>query len=299
MEGNEGKLVILVLGASSKIGMATIHELSSAKYACTIELRAGMRSPAKATVPAGVTVVRAEMGDRKQLAGVMKGVDGLLIVTPAVENRAPLCVATAEAAKEGGVQHVVALSNPKSASTIPTIFAKQYTELEQSISELGIPFTFLQLPFFIDNYLKFKDDIIKKSSISSPLDPDKPFTSVAVSDIAKVAAKVLANPSQHANKTYNIVSDSHTLGDVTRELSAALEREINYIRMSYETGKKDLVRMGFPEWQADGILVLYKAIDAGSSATNQLEDLGTYEEITGEKPTDLKMWVCSVAAGFK
>ena len=42
--------------------------------------------------------------------------------------------------------------------------------------------------------------------------------------------------------------------------------------------------MGFPEWQVDGGMELYKLIDSGSSTMNQ-ERLSTFKDITGEEPT--------------
>jgi len=59
-----------------------------------------------------------------------------------------------------------------------------------------------------------------------------------------------------------------------------------------------MMGMGFPEWQVDGIIELYKLIDSGSSTTNQ-ENLSTFKDITGEEPTSLKDWVNAMAPAFK
>jgi hypothetical protein len=56
--------------------------------------------------------------------------------------------------------------------------------------------------------------------------------------------------------------------------------------------------MGFPEWQVDGIMELYKYIDEGSEVTNE-SDNGDIEKITGEKSLTIEAWVEQNAAGFQ
>ena len=64
------------------------------------------------------------MGAKDELVGTFAGVNTLYINTPGVENRAELAVATAEAAKEAGVKHVVVVSVP-SADLPDTVYIRQ------------------------------------------------------------------------------------------------------------------------------------------------------------------------------
>ena len=108
------KPVVFVIGASGNVGSATVQVLSS-KYADKVEIRAGVRNPDKAdklkSLP-NVSVVQAEMGDKEKLTRTLKGVHTLYIVTPGVENRAQLTIATAQAAKDAGVKHLLVVSVP-------------------------------------------------------------------------------------------------------------------------------------------------------------------------------------------
>ena len=293
------KPVVLVIGASGNIGLATLQVLST-KYADKVEIRAGVRDPEKADkvkAIGGVNVVKAAQGDKAQLVKVFEGVNSLFIVVPGTENRAELSIKTAEAAKEAGVKHLVVVS-ALTAEHTDTIFGKQFNEIESSISKLGVPYTFLRLPLFVENYFGFKETIQKMSTIIVPVDPTKPYTPVVVGDAGKTAAAILVDPSKHANKTYPIVSDRHTHNDVAKTFSEALGKEVTVTTNSYEDAKKFLMGVGLPEWQVDGILELYKLIDNGSSTTNQ-EDLSKFKDITGEDPTSLKAWVNAVAPAFK
>ena len=293
------KPVVFVIGASGNVGSATVQALS-AKYADKVEIRAGVRNPEKAEklkgLP-GVTVVQAEMGAKQQLVGIFRGVDALYIVTPGTENRAELAISTAEAAKEAGVKFILVVSL-LTAELTDTVFGKQFTEIEGKISKLGVPYTFLRLPTFVENYFAGKDQVVSQSSMYSPVDPTKPFTPVVVADAGKASAAILVSYKSHTNKTYNIVSDRHTYNDVAAEFSKVLGKEIKYIRIPYEAAKEAFLGMGVPEWQTDGVLDLFKLIDRGSPITNQA-DLTQFEEITGEKPTNLKTWISQVADAFK
>ena len=295
------KPIVFVIGASGNIGLATLNVLST-KYADKVEIRAGVRDPEKADKVkgiAGVNVVKATQGDKAQLVKVFEGVTSLFIVVPGTENRAELSTKTAEAAKEAGVKHLVVVS-VLTAEHTDTVFGKQFHEIESFISKLGVPYTFLRLPIFVENYFGFKETIQKMSTIILPVDPTKPYTPVVVGDAGKVAAAILVEPSKHANKTYPIVSDRHTHNDVAKTFSEALGKEVTVTTNSYEDAKKYFKLMGveFPEWRVDAILELYKLIDSGSPTTNQ-ENLSKFKEITGEDPTNLKGWINAVAPAFK
>ena len=162
-----GKPVVFVIGATGYVGTATLHALS-AKYRDQVEIRAGVRNPDKADKLkgiAGVSIVQAEMGSNDKLVQTLAGVNALYIVTPGAENRAELTIATAEAAKKAGVKYVVVVS-VLMADLTDTIFGRQLKEVEDKISKLGVPYTFLRLPPFVDNYWAFKDPIVGQSSIS-------------------------------------------------------------------------------------------------------------------------------------
>ena len=293
------KPIVFVIGASGNIGSATVQALST-RFSDKLDIRAGVRNPDKADKLKGfkgVTVVRAEMGVKGELVDTFKGVDALYIVTPGAENRAELSITTAEAAKEAGVKHILVLSVP--TVVLPeTVFGKQVSQIDNAVSKLGVPCTFLRLPLFVDNYWSFKSTIQESSQFYSPVDPSKSYTPVVVEDAGIAAAVVLSNPTKHVNKTYNIVSNRHSFGDVAAAFSEALGKEVKYVCVPYEDAKKTILGFGMPEWQVDGLMELYKLIDSGSNATNQ-PDLGDYERLTGEKPTSLKEWVAKVKDAFK
>ena len=292
------KPVVFVIGATGSVGSATVKTLS-AKYADKVEIRTGVRNPEKAgelKSLAGVTVVKAEMGST-DLETTLRGINTLFIVTPGVENRAELAIATATSAKKAGVKYLVVVS-VLTADNLDTIFGRQWHKVETEVKALGVAYTILRLPFFVDNAWAFKDTIKGAGAMYNPVDPTKPLSPVVVADVGNAAAAVLADSATHANKTYNIISHRHTYRDMAAAFGEALGKTVTYNRVPYEDAKKAFMGMGFPEWQVDGIMELFKLMDAGDSVISTT-DIGDYQKITGETPTSLKTWVAQVKAGFE
>ena len=237
------------------------------------------------------------MGDKENLKVILKGVDALYIVTPSTKNRAQLVNDTAEAAKDAGVKHLLVVS-VTTARLTDTIFGGQFNQIENYIEQLGVPYTFLRLPYFLENLWGFKSTILDQGTIFCPADPDKPLSSIAMEDAGVAAAVILADPAKHAGKTYNLVSDCQTFGDFTRAFSKLLGKEVKYVRVPYDAAKQVIVGAGFQDWQADGILEWDKLIDNDAPETN-IADLSDYKNITGEKGTTYSDWIAKNAPGFK
>ena len=295
-----GKPVVFVIGASGNVGVATVAALST-RYADKVEIRAGVRNPDKADrlkSLANVTVVQAAVGDKENLTGILNGVDALLVVTPPTKNRAQLSIATAEAAKVAGVKHIAVVSI-LTASLPNTIIGGQFAEIEGAVQQLGIPYTFLRLPYFAENFWGFKPTIVEQSVIFSPRDPEKPFQVMTVENIGEAGAAILADPAKHAGKIYNLIGDRVTPNDVVKSFSKALGRDIKFSRISFEAAKQGYIQgAGFQEWEADGTLELVKLANDSAPEVNP-SDLSAYESITGGKATTVSEWIAKNTPGFQ
>ena len=237
------------------------------------------------------------MGDKDQLKEPLKGVDVLFIVTPGAEDRAPLTIKTAEAAKEAGVKFILVVSVP--TVILPdTIFGKQLSEIEDKISKLGIPYSFLRLPMFMENIWGSKDTIVSQSAFYAPQSPDKPAIYIAVEDAAKAAAAILTDYSKHNGKGYTIHSDRYTNAEFAAAFTEALGKEVKFVQVPPEAAKQAMVGKGWPEWQVDGILELLKLIEEGAPVLT-VGDAGVLKSLTGEEPISMKAWVTKNAPGFK
>ena len=294
------KPTVFVLGCSGSIGSATVRALSR-KYSNTLNILAGTRDTASEKVASlrslpGVTILHADMNNKEGLRDLLTGVTSLFIVTPT--NGFRLAIGAAEVAKASGVKHILTVS-VLTVELTDTIYGKQYGELESSVKHLQIPYTFIRLPPFVDNYWAYKRPIQQNSSFSTPGDPTKPFSAVVVEDAGKAAAAIMAEPEKHYGKTYKLISNRHTLNELAAAFSQALGKNVKYERISYNDCRRRLVDVvGFSEEDADGILEIYRLTDEECPMVDDPE-MSHFNQITGEKPTSLKEWVNEVAPAFK
>ena len=291
---------VFVLGCSGSIGSATVRALSR-KYSDTLNILAGTRDTASEKVASlrslpGVTILHADMNNKEGLRDLLTGVTSLFIVTPT--NGFRLAIGAAEVAKASGVKHILTVS-VLTVELTDTIYGKQYGELESSVKHLQIPYTFIRLPPFVDNYWAYKRPIQQNSSFSTPADPTKPFSAVVVEDAGKAAAAIMADPEKHYGKTYKLISNRHTLNELAAAFSQALGKNVKYERISYNDCRRRLVEVvGFSEEDADGILEIYRLTDEECPMLDDPE-MSHFNQITGEKPTSLKEWVNEVTPAFK
>lgn len=293
------KAVVLVIDASRQVGQATVQMLSE-NFGSQLEIIAGVESLDKVhglSSLVGVTVVLADMRKPGSLAEVLKKVTYVFILTPDSQDRAELTNNTTKCAKAAGVQHIVVDSNAM-ADLPEKIFGKQYSTIEKAIVSLGVPYTILRLPIFMEYNFHHKYSITTQSVISTAVRPTQWFHEVTIADAGLVAACVLASPQKHAGQTYMIVSDRNKYEDVEKEYSIALGRTVKYTPITYEHAKSLCLGVGMPDWQASGLVECAQCINDGLLDTSDKYN-NTFREITGKNPTKFTTWLTQVIKEFQ
>ena len=74
----------------------------------------------------------------------------------------------------------------------------------------------------MDNHYRMKETIMSKSQVQYPVDPDKPYTPVAVLDICRATDAILRNPEPHVDKIYHLASDRYTMQDLSKVRIASI-----------------------------------------------------------------------------
>ena len=287
---------VLVLGASGFVGQATLSSLVK-RHGGKLDIYAGVRDPSKFQKMEGVNVVQADMGKPKELSEVLKDFNRVFIVTPGHEDRTTLVLNALDACKAASVEYALILSIPTVETD--TIFGKQCKPIEQAAKKSGLlGYTIIRLPLFIDNNFANIQSIKDKATFSDARNAYKPHTPVAVSDVGKTSADLLANPKKHYGKTYTLAMPPFNLVDFSKALSKAIGKQVLVTTVTYQQGKEAFLGMGFPEWQVNGIMELNKSIDEGKPGT-LCKQQGDIKRITGEPATTMEQWVAANAAAFK
>jgi uncharacterized protein YbjT (DUF2867 family) len=259
-----GKHELVVIGSSGYVGVSTLRVLAG--FTKDFIIKAGVRDTKKVNFGAGVQVVAADMAQPKTLAPLVSGARCAFVCVPGTADRTQLAVNAIKACKDNGVQHVVVLSVTSVATKPGTIFADQFRPIEEYVKTVGMPYTIVRLPLFMENVLGQLQSVASTLQFSTALDSEIKYNATSVGDIGEAIAKIMAKPELHVNKTLVLAGNTVTQNDFADAFSAVLEKKVAHVSISYEDSKLAMVGAGFPEWQADGINELYQMIASGEPA---------------------------------
>ncbi|WAL69078.1 NmrA family NAD(P)-binding protein [Amycolatopsis cynarae] len=141
---------ILVTGATGKVGGNLVSLLADAGY----PVRAVVRDPARAALPAAVEVVRGDLSDPDSVARAVHGVDAVFLIWPgiAVEPRTVKAIIT-------GVRQVVYLSTDVADLADGEPATSFHQEIERLIRDSGVRWTFLRPIDFAANMLAWSGQV--------------------------------------------------------------------------------------------------------------------------------------------
>jgi uncharacterized protein YbjT (DUF2867 family) len=185
-----------ITGITGKVGGAVARALLAAGKS----VRAVLRDPSRAHrwSERGCEVVIANMDDTKSLTTAFRGAEGAFILPPSEFDPSPgfpearaVIDAVRVALLSARPGKVVCLSTIGAQAT-ETNLLTQRTLMEQALSELPVPVTFLRPGWFMDNALWDVAPARDKGVIPSFLQPlDKAVPMVATADVGRVAAELL------------------------------------------------------------------------------------------------------------
>ncbi|KAG7360694.1 NADPH-binding protein [Nitzschia inconspicua] len=167
---------VIVIGSQYHIGRATLLALSSL-HDETVDAYAGTDDKImNAANIDGIQDVQANLADTAGLARSLVGYDAAYIVVPCHGGGTQLTINGIQAAKQADVKFILLLSVIGQDSDEAT-FEKKFQPIRDAVEDSGIEYSIIKLP----------------------LEPEKP---VAVGDVGKESAKILADPSDHVGKEY-------------------------------------------------------------------------------------------------
>ncbi|WP_329236703.1 NmrA family NAD(P)-binding protein [Streptomyces sp. NBC_00111] len=175
---------------------------------------------------AGVTdVVVGDIADSAVMAHAMHGVDKVYYVGPTLhpEERG-MGFAAMDAAREAGVKHFV-FSSVLHAILTDLTQHEVKRDLEEHLLSSGMEFTILQpANYMLRHRLK---PAVEQGLFRLSWALDRYQSMVDLSDVAEVAATVLADSDRHAGATYELVAPGrYTAHDIAKVISEVLGREV-------------------------------------------------------------------------
>lgn len=242
-------MTILVTGATGKVGTQVIEQLLQRGA----QVRALVRNPATASLPAAVGVVQGDLLDPDALRAAMADVSTLFLLNAVTADEITQALVALNVAREAGVRHVVYLSVIHSDVYVNVPHFAGKLVVERMIAEMGFSATILHPAYFMDNDVTIKDVVTGYGVYPMPVG-SKGLAMIDVRDIGEIAAIELIRRHQSPEPLpleHLTLVGPHTLtgNDLAAAWSEVLGRPIAY--GGDDTGAfEQNLRSFMPHWMA-------------------------------------------------
>ena len=246
-------MTILITGATGNVGRQVVNQLVNRGADVRAELRALVRDPATAKLPAGVQTVQGDLLDVDALRRAFDGVSTLFLLNAVVPDEFTQALLALNLAREAGIERVVYLSVIHSDRYLNVPHFAGKFGVERMLEQMGFGATILRPAYFMDNDHSIKDVVRNYGVYPMPIG-SKGLAMVDVRDIAEVAAIELLRRERASEPLplarINLVGPDTLTGDAVAALwSAALGRPVAYggdDTAGFETN----LRNAMPHWMA-------------------------------------------------
>jgi uncharacterized protein YbjT (DUF2867 family) len=242
-------MTILVTGATGTVGRQVIEQLVKRGA----DVRALVRDPAKANLPAGVVVAQGDLLDVDSLRGAFSGVSTLFLLNAVVSDEFTQALIALNLAREAGVERIVYLSVIHSDLYVNVPHFAGKFGVERMLEQMGFNVTILRPAYFMNNDLTVKDVVLGYGVYPMPIG-SKGLAMIDVRDIGEIAAIELIRREQATGPLpldrINLVGpDALTGVGVAAIWSEVLGRTITY--GGDDTGALERnLRQFMPTWMA-------------------------------------------------
>lgn len=278
--------MILVTGATGKIGSEAVRLLAARGHAT----RALVRDPSRA--PSGeVEIVTGDFDRPDTLDTAMRGIVTVLLVSPGEVPAQEIAVI--DAAVRHGVAHIVKVTNNASAHS-PIDRRRAQATIEAHLKPAGVAYTLLRSNAFMQNILGF-GPMVKQTRGFVMSVGDGRLGMIDARDVAATAVAVAIAPTKRAGRTYWLTGpELVTYADVARELSETLGYAVEYRQITPDEHRAAMIEAGVPEAVATTTTQVARLIGEGDS--EWLSD--DVASILGTSPRSLRTFITDHRAAF-
>jgi uncharacterized protein YbjT (DUF2867 family) len=273
--------MILITGATGRIGRELVRELDAAKA----DTRVLVRDPARAAgLPTSAERVVGDLDEPATLIPAFDGADRLFLLTPGIGvDQAANAIAAARAA---GVRHIVLLSSIWADGDPVPPMGRWHHERERLLHASGIPATILRPGGFTTNALEWVSSIDEEGFVLDAIGPGR-AAPIDPADIAAVAARVLTEDG-HEGRTYVLTGDEAlTTAEQVRIIADTIGRDIE-VRTAVTP--EEIVRSRYPDGApkplADAVLQAAAVMRADTTGVRT----DTVRRLLGRRPRTFADW---------
>lgn len=221
-------------GATGTVGRALVDCLVRAGH----QVRAGVRDPDTADLPAAVEVVALDFTDPATAIPAVAGVDRIFLMRPpAISDVTAALGPLVAAAAAQQVRRIVVLSVMGVNPALP------HWRMERMVEASGVPMTALRPAYFAQNLLTaFGQDITLRSALP-PASGNGKVSFVDTRDVAAVATTVLGDLATYGTDPLTLTGpQALTFTDAADLLTSELHRPVRYLNQSLWQRRRQLRR---------------------------------------------------------
>src|SRR3954463_9751265 len=246
---------ILITGAAGRVGGIgrTITELLLKQGK---PVRAMVRSDdqrAQALRDLGAEVVVGDLLELESIHRAIAGCETMYFGMSVSDTYLAATVNVAAVAKHHGVRAFVNMSQMTLAQmsiteTTPSPQHKLHWLAEQALNWSGLPVVHVRPTVLLEGFFLIltAESVRESDQIRLPFGEGK-TSPVAVEDVARVIAALLANPQAHIGNIYHLTGpQSESMDSVAQEYSKALGRTITFQDIPVERWRDGLLQRGLP-----------------------------------------------------
>jgi uncharacterized protein YbjT (DUF2867 family) len=295
--------LILVTGAAGRTGGTgrTITELllKQGKAVRAMVRTADERSQALRDM--GAEVVVGNLLDLDSMHRAIDGCDTMYFGMSVSDAYLAATVNTAAVAKHHGVKAFInmsqmTVSQMSITETTPSPQQKLHWLAEQALNWSGLPVVHVRPTMMLEGSLLIltPDSVRESNQIRLPFGEGK-TSPVAVADVARAIAALLADPRPHIGKIYHLTGpQSENMHFYAQEYSKALGRTITYQDIPVEPWRDELLKRGLPVHLVNHLATMGDLHRAGRY-DRMSDDVRT---LTGQGPLSVQDFVRKNAAAF-
>ena len=234
----------------------------------------------------GAELVMGDFTKPATLAQAVAGVERVYLVTPGAPDQVEQERNVVEAARRGGVSHIVKQSVIGASVESPSALVRWHAEAERAVEASRLSYTFVRPTLF----MQLAAELVGADGAIYSSVGEARLGFVDTRDVAAVAIAGLTS-RWHEGKTYTVTGpEALTWREAAARLSST-DRPVRYVPVPEEAARQSLASF-MPEWRVEPTLEFNREIAGG------LMDAvtGAVEAVTGARPRSFADFVRDMAA---
>jgi uncharacterized protein YbjT (DUF2867 family) len=294
---------ILVTGAAGRAGAVgrTVTELLLKQGRAVRAMVRNEDERAQALRDMGAEVMVGNLLDLDSMHRVIGGCERMYFGMSVSEDYLAATVNTAAVANHHGVKAFInmsqmTLSQMSITQTTASPQHKLHWLAEQALNWSGLPVVHVRPTVLLEGFfLIFTSDSVRESNqIRLPFGEGK-TSPVAVADVARVVAALLADPQPHIGRIYHLTGpQSENMRFFAQGYSKALGRTITFQDIPVDSWRKALLERDLPVHLVNHLVAMADLHRAGRY-DRMSDDVLT---LTGQRPSSVQEFVRKNAAAF-